>query len=95
VPLTYRAPPIAVSRGLQDPDLYEEEVVEVRVTVAPTGEVRDAQVANPAAGRESAEKAVVSAVRRATFRPAFMDGVAVTSTDYVFREEVYVKPPKE
>jgi len=94
VPLTYRAPPIAVSRGLQDADLYEEQVVEVRVTIAPNGEVRDAQVANPVAGRESAEKAVVSAVKRATFRPAFMDGVAVTSTDYVFREEVFVKRPK-
>jgi TonB family protein len=95
VPLTYRAPPIAVSRALQDPALYEEQVVEVRVSVGPSGDVRDAQVANPAPGRESAEKAVVSAVKRATFRPVFMDGVAVPSTDYVFREEVFVRPPKE
>jgi TonB family protein len=94
VPLTYRAPPIAVSRGLQDPDAYEEQSVELRVTVDPSGAVRDAQVANPAPGRESAEKAVVAAVKRATFRPAFSDGAAVTSTDYVFREQVYVKRPK-
>ena len=41
--------------------------------------------------RESAERAVSSAVRRGTWRPAFAGGVPVVDGDYVFTEKVYVR----
>jgi hypothetical protein len=44
--------------------------------------------------RESAERAVAAALKRATFRPVISDGAAIATTDYVFREQVYVKRPK-
>jgi tetratricopeptide (TPR) repeat protein len=94
VPLTYRPPPIAVVRGLQDPNLYDEHTVELRLSIDANGSVRDTVVVNPVPERESAERAVVSAVKRATFRPVITAGTAATSTDQVFRERVYVKRPK-
>jgi tetratricopeptide (TPR) repeat protein len=94
VPLTYRPPPAAVARGTMDPNLYDAQTVELRLSIDASGNVRDAGVVNPAPERESAERAVASALKRATFRPVISDGTAVASTDQVFREQVYVKRPK-
>jgi TonB family protein len=94
VPLTYHPPPMATSRGLQDPDEFLEQQVELQLTVDASGRVREARVLNPAPERESAEKNVITAVRRTAFRPAVKDGLAVSVSDYVFRERVYVKRPK-
>jgi tetratricopeptide (TPR) repeat protein len=94
VPLTYRPPPVAVVHGLQDPALFDAQTVELRLSIDASGNVRDAVVTNPAPERESAEKAVASALRRSTFRPVITDGATVASTDQVFREQVYVKRPR-
>jgi tetratricopeptide (TPR) repeat protein len=94
VPLTYRPPPGAVVHGNMDPNLYDAQTVELRLTIDANGNVRDAVVVNPAPERESTERAVAAALKRATFRPVFSEGVSVTSTDQVFREQVYVKRPK-
>ncbi|MEO8307553.1 MAG: tetratricopeptide repeat protein [Pseudomonadota bacterium] len=94
VPLTYHAPPAAVAHGLQDPNLFDAQTVELRLSIDANGNVRDAVVTNPAADRESTERAVAAALRRAVFRPVIADGAAVASTDQVFTEQVYVKRPK-
>lgn len=94
-PIVYRPPQVAVSQRQQDPDEYMEQVVEVRLAIGANGEVRDATIANPAPERESAERAVISALRRATWRPAFAGGLPVASTDYIHREPVYVRRPQE
>jgi tetratricopeptide (TPR) repeat protein len=94
VPLTYHPPPASVARGTMDPALYDAQTVELRLTIDANGNVREAVVVNPAPEREPVERAVAAAVKRATFRPVFSEGMAVTSTDQVFREQVYVKRPK-
>jgi hypothetical protein len=94
VPIVYHPPPAAVAHGVMDPNLYDEQVVELRLSIDASGNVREAVVVNPVADRESAERAVAAAVKRATFRPVFSQGVAVASTDQVFKERIYVKRPK-
>ena len=59
------------------------------------GDVREAIVTNAAPQREAAEKAVISAVKRAQWRPAFRDGEPVATPELPFREPVYVRRPKE
>ena len=51
-------------------------------------------VANPVPERESVERAVASAVKRAAWRPAFSNGEPVAVTDLLFRERVYVRRPR-
>jgi hypothetical protein len=91
----YRPPPIAVSRRLEDSDSNSEQEVELHVAITADGDVKEATVANPAPQREAAERAVLNAVRRATWRPAFANAAPVETPDHVFRERVYVKRPKE
>ena len=40
------------------------------------------------------EKAVLAALRRSAWRPAFRNGQPVAVNDYTFTEQVYVKLPK-
>jgi len=94
-PVVYRPPPIAVSRHGVNPEDYEQQEVRLRVNVEADGDVREAIVANAAPQRESAEKAVMVAVKHAQWRPAFRDGAPVATTDMEFIEPVYVRPPKE
>jgi tetratricopeptide (TPR) repeat protein len=93
-PIVYRPPPVAVSTRQQDPDQFSVQEVELHVSIAADGAVRDVTVANPAAERESAERAVAAAVRRGTWRPAFAAGVPVAATSFTFREKVYVRLPQ-
>jgi tetratricopeptide (TPR) repeat protein len=90
----YLAPQIAVSQRKRDPEENAEDMVRVRLAIAASGEVREATVANPAPARESAEKAVVAALLRSSWRPAFRDGKPVAVENHVFMERVYVKLPK-
>jgi hypothetical protein len=77
-----------------DPNLYDALTVELRLSIDANGDVRDAVAVNLTPDRESAERAVAAALKRATFRPVISDGAAIATTDYVFREQVYVKRPK-
>lgn len=92
--VVYRPPQVAASRQTGKDEDHDERDVELRVSIAADGDVREVTVANPAAERESAEKSVMSAVRRAVWRPAFRDGEPVATPDFLFRERVYVKRPK-
>ena len=93
-PLTYRPPAIAVARGLEDVDKFDQSDVGLRVNVNADGEATDVVVMNPVPERESAERAVIQAVKRAQFRPAVENGLPIASTDYVLRERVFVRKPK-
>jgi hypothetical protein len=93
-PIVYRAPQIAVSTGQQNPNEFSVQEVELRVSIAADGDVREVTVANPSPERESAERAVTAAVRRGIWRPAFAAGVPVAATSFTFREQVYVRLPK-
>ncbi len=89
--IVYRAPSIAVSTRPQDPNQYTVHEVQLRVSVSADGAVREVTTANPVPARESAERAVTTAVRRATWRPAFAGGMPVAAPDHLFTEQVYVK----
>lgn len=94
VAVIYRPPSIAVSVRQRDPNANTQQRIDVRLTIEANGNVHDAAIANPSAERESAQRAVLSAVRRAAWRPAFRDGQPVAVNDYIFHETVYVKLPK-
>jgi tetratricopeptide (TPR) repeat protein len=94
VPLTYRPPSIAVARGVEDPEQFDEQTVQLRLVITRLGEVRDAVVINPLPRREAAERAVISALKRSRFRPGISGGDSVDSTDVVYSERVYVRKPK-
>ncbi len=94
-PIVYRKPSQAASLRPQDPQQYVVEDVQLRVSVAADGDVRDATVVNPAARRESVERSLLAAVRRATWRPAFAGGMPVTTTDFQFSEAMYVRLPEQ
>jgi tetratricopeptide (TPR) repeat protein len=91
----YRPPAIAVSRRLEDPEDHLVQEVELRLAIGANGAVKEATVANPDPQREAAERAVIAAVRRAGWRPAFSNGTPTATTDYLFREQVFVKRPKQ
>jgi tetratricopeptide (TPR) repeat protein len=93
--VVYRAPPVATSQRKQDPEEYAVQEIELRTSIGPDGALREVTVANPAPERESAERAVVAALRRAIWRPAFQQGQPVATTDHIFREKVNVKLPRE
>jgi tetratricopeptide (TPR) repeat protein len=94
VALTYKPPNMAVTRGTEDPDLFDEQDIELRLSINKAGAVRDAVVVNPAPQREAAERAVISALKRAQFRPGFENGEPVVTTDVMHHEKVYVRRPK-
>jgi hypothetical protein len=86
--VVYRKPAVALARHDED---YSGQDVELHLAIDADGDLREATVANPAPEREAAERSVISAVRRGTWRPAFADGEPVAMNDYLFRERVYVK----
>lgn len=94
-PIVYRPPSVAVSQRPQDPQQYVVQDVQLHLSIAADGNVRDATVANPAAARESAERAVSAAVRRGVWRPAFAGGMPVPAPDFLFTEQVYVRISEE
>ena len=77
------------------PTTHEEQDVRLRLAVQPSGEVRDAIVANPAPEREAAERAVVAAVKRALWRPGLRDGAPTAVSDVEFTERVFVRRPRD
>lgn len=90
----YLPPAIAVSQHQRDPDENSEETVQIQLAIDDTGNMRDATVANPAPAREAAEKAILAALARSVWRPAFRNGEPITVNDYLYQEKVYVKLPK-
>ena len=92
-PLTYKPPSVAVSRSVEDPELFRQQDVQLRLSVNAMGDVRDAVVTNPAPDAESAERAVISALKRSVFRPAIVGGEPVASGEAPFHERVWVKLP--
>ena len=93
--LVYRPPAIAVSRRGYDADTHDEQPVQLRLAVQPSGEIRDAIVMNAAPEREAAERAVIAAVKRGLWRPALRDGAPVAAGDVEFVERIFVRRPKE
>lgn len=91
--IVYRPPQNAVSTRRLSPDEYSIHEIELRLSIAADGEVREVTVANPTPQTESLERSLTSAARRAIWRPAFAGGLPVAATSFTFREQVYVRNP--
>ncbi|MEY2853643.1 MAG: hypothetical protein RL030_775 [Pseudomonadota bacterium] len=89
--LTYRPPPLAVSRGTQEEDRYSRQDVNLRLSIDAAGRVREAVVTNAAPEREGIERSVIGAVRKAQFRPSIVGGEPVATGEATFTERMWVK----
>jgi len=89
VAVVYRAPSIA-RQPHSDPDKYTQHYAEIEFTVTQEGRVRDAKIgANDVS--DMAGKSVLSAVKRARYRPRFVNGEPVETSGVRYKETVYVK----
>ncbi len=88
--LIFRPPSSARRNPTVPPEEYTEHFVEVQFTVTAEGRARDAAiVADDVA--DSTGKAVVTALKRARYRPRFADGVPVATKGVRHRQIVYVR----
>jgi tetratricopeptide (TPR) repeat protein len=94
--LYYKAPASSVRRPDQDADEVEEHFVEVVFTVTPEGRVTDTRVLSTDAS-DAQERSVTTALRRARYRPRFVDGNPVATTDVRHRQVMYasVSPARD
>lgn len=92
--LYYKAPSSSVRRP--DQEQAQERFVEVLFTVTPEGRVTDTRVSATDAS-EAQERSVTTALRRARYRPRFVDGNPVATTDVRHRQVMYasVAPPRD
>jgi tetratricopeptide (TPR) repeat protein len=88
VQLFYRPPSSSVRREDTDETKWGEHYVEVQFTVTPEGRVTDTRTLATDAS-ESQEKSVALALRRARYRPRFVDGNPAPATDVRHRQVVY------
>lgn len=88
--LAYRPPPTSARRSRLGPDESEERYVELRYTVTRDGRTSDVQTVSADAS-ESAQKAVVSAMKKARYAPRFVNGEPVDTPNVTWREIILVK----
>jgi TonB family protein len=91
--IIYRPPSSSHRNPTVDPDEYTEGFVEVEFAVTPEGRVKDPKVATSDVP-ESVGKSVVTAIRRARYRPRFVEGAPALTTGVRHRQQVYVRAPK-
>jgi TonB family protein len=88
--LVYRAPPTSSKRSSLKPDESEERFVEVKFNVLKDGRTDAVELAGSDAP-ESAQRAMVSAVKKARYSPKFEAGEAVETRGMTLREKILVK----
>jgi tetratricopeptide (TPR) repeat protein len=90
VQLIYRPPSGARRNPTVDPEEYQEHFVDIELTVTPEGRAADASVV---AGdvTEATGKTVVAAIRRARYRPRFVDGEPVATGGVRHHQVIYVR----
>ena len=88
--LVYRAPPTSSKRSSLKPDESEERFVEVKFNVLKDGRSDAVELAGSDAP-ESAQRAMVSALKKARYSPKFEAGEAVETRGMTLREKILVK----
>jgi TonB family protein len=91
--IIYRPPSTSRRNPAVDADEYTEGFVEVQFAVTPEGRVKDPSIATTDVA-ETVGKSVVTAIRRARFRPRFVDGAPVLTSGVRHRQAVYVRTAK-
>ena len=89
VPVVYR-PPSSARPPRSDQEKYTQHHAEVEFTVTADGRVRGATLGANDAG-DIAGKAVLSAIKRARYRPRFVDGNPVDTAGVRYKETIYVR----
>jgi TonB family protein len=89
--LVYRPPPTSSKRSSLKPDEAEERFVEVKFNVTQDGRTDAVEVAGGDAP-EGAQRAMISAVKKARYSPKFEAGQAVETRGMTLREKILVKP---
>jgi len=93
--LAYRAPPTSIARlRPEDPENFEERLVELRFTVDVDGKVTDMTTASSEVA-PGLERSVQFALRRARYAPRLEDGIPVETRDVTLRERLLVRTPTE
>lgn len=88
--LSYRPPPSSSRRSRLGPDESEERYVELRYSVTRDGRTSNVEVVSADAS-DSAQRAVVSAMKKARFSPRFQNGEPVDTPNMTWRETILVK----
>ena len=88
-PVFYRAPTIA-RPPRTDPDKYTQHYAEIEFTVTAEGRVRDAKVGASDVS-EANGKTVLGAVKRARYRPRFVNGEPAETPGVRYKETIYVR----
>ncbi|HJS22467.1 MAG TPA: TonB family protein [Steroidobacteraceae bacterium] len=91
--IIYRPPSSSRRNPAVDAEEYTEGVVEVQFMVTQEGRVKDPTIATSDV-TETVGKSVVTAIRRARYRPRFVDGAPVQTTGVRHRQTVYVRTSK-
>lgn len=86
----YPVPLLATRNRTLPPDEVEEKYVQVEFTVTEDGEVRDAHVVDHNATTRQASE-TLEAIRKARFRPRFVEGEPVATTGMIEREVFRVR----
>ena len=89
-PLVYRAPPTSSKRSSLKPDESEERYVEVKFNVTKDGRTDAVEIGSSDAP-ESAQRAMVSAIKKSRYSPKFEAGEPVETHGVVVREKILVK----
>jgi tetratricopeptide (TPR) repeat protein len=87
--VVYR-PPTGARPPRSDQDKYTQRHAEVEFTVTADGRVRSATLGANDAG-DIAGKSVLTAIKRARYRPRFVDGNPVETTGVRYKETIYVR----
>jgi TonB family protein len=88
--LAYRPPPSSVKRSRLDADESEERFTVVKFTILQDGRTDDVQLVEGDA-TESAQRSVVSAMKKARYSPRFENGEPVATPEFTHRERLLVK----
>jgi TonB family protein len=88
--LSYRPPTSSAKRSSLKPDESEARFVEVKFNVTKDGRTEAVEVASSDAP-ESAQRATVSALKKARYSPKFEAGEPVDAVGVIFREKILVK----
>ncbi len=94
VAIIYRPPSSARRNPTVDPEEYTEGFVDVEFMVTPEGRVKDPALVTDDMP-ESVGRSVVSAIRRARYRPRFVDGAPVQTTGVRHRQTVFLRTKSE
>ncbi|HKE43352.1 MAG TPA: tetratricopeptide repeat protein [Steroidobacteraceae bacterium] len=88
-PVIYRAP--SITRPPHEAaDKYTPHYAEIEFTVTPEGRVRDAKLGDHDSS-DTAGNSVLSAIKRARYRPRFVNGEPVETVGVRYKETIYVR----